>query len=310
MDWQTILSYTQKHEESIIFKSTIQVEEELGPLLIALANTKGGKIIIGFDNNNFHLSGTDISQDWIETLITEYCSPLFGIEIEEVKKNDKTILCLSIQEGSQKPYVFKDVCYILENGKAIETTPTTKQYKGIINQLHSQLSPFPETQKSSPSLEIQSDSRQNYEPYTGPIVTKISPATSEASKAEAPPKIEEAPKAPTLISTTIEINPVVDSFIETEPTQGAIHIESTPQVFRTKVEYKSTSDLNHRQKNALDVIIDESSIRNKTYRSLFGVSHKTAHLELVDMVAKGYVESKGSGRSTCYVLPQKEGVFA
>lgn len=65
---------------------------------------------------------------------------------------------------------------------------------------------------------------------------------------------------------------------------------------------KAAYDLNHRQKNALEVIFEEQSIRNKKYRELFNVSHKTAHIELVDMVGKGYINPSGQGRSTCYIL--------
>lgn len=60
--------------------------------------------------------------------------------------------------------------------------------------------------------------------------------------------------------------------------------------------------LNDRQKRALEIIYSEKAIRNKTYREVFQVSHKTAHLELVDMVEKGYIKSTGGGRSTCYIL--------
>ena len=57
-----------------------------------------------------------------------------------------------------------------------------------------------------------------------------------------------------------------------------------------------------RQKKALEYIKIEKSIKNKIFRQLFDVSHKTAHIELVDMVGKQLIKSQGSGRSTCYVL--------
>jgi predicted HTH transcriptional regulator len=60
--------------------------------------------------------------------------------------------------------------------------------------------------------------------------------------------------------------------------------------------------LNDRQEQALKFVKTEHSIRNKKYRELFKVSHKTAHLELIDLVEKGIIKSTGAGRSTCYVL--------
>jgi predicted HTH transcriptional regulator len=78
-----------------------------------------------------------------------------------------------------------------------------------------------------------------------------------------------------------------------------------------KVETQTTLDvdqqpknsvLNTRQTEALEYIQLESSIKNRDYRDLFDVSHKTAHLELVDMVSKGLISSSGQGRSTHYVV--------
>lgn len=59
--------------------------------------------------------------------------------------------------------------------------------------------------------------------------------------------------------------------------------------------------LNHRQSKSLLFLEKEGSISNKQYRHLFSVSHKTAHLELVDMVEKKYLRTCGQGRSTVYV---------
>lgn len=60
--------------------------------------------------------------------------------------------------------------------------------------------------------------------------------------------------------------------------------------------------LNERQKQALEMIQRDDYIKNKRYRQLFNVSHKTAHLELVGMVAKGLIQSDGLGRNTRYIL--------
>ncbi|RAP33683.1 hypothetical protein DID75_01270, partial [Candidatus Marinamargulisbacteria bacterium SCGC AG-410-N11] len=64
---------------------------------------------------------------------------------------------------------------------------------------------------------------------------------------------------------------------------------------------KKYEDLNYRQINSIDHMNTMGYIKNKKYRELFSVSHKTAHLELVDLVSKGYALCKGSGRSTRYI---------
>ena len=65
-------------------------------------------------------------------------------------------------------------------------------------------------------------------------------------------------------------------------------------------------DLNERQQKAMAYIQTHHAIKNKTYRSEFNISHKTAHIELVDLVSKGYIQSQGAGRSTQYVLSSNQ----
>ncbi len=60
--------------------------------------------------------------------------------------------------------------------------------------------------------------------------------------------------------------------------------------------------INDRQRQILDFLKTNHSIKNKEYRTQFGISHKTAHLELVDLVGKGLISTRGAGRSTCYIL--------
>jgi hypothetical protein len=63
------------------------------------------------------------------------------------------------------------------------------------------------------------------------------------------------------------------------------------------------ASFNDRQLNAMEFITKQGTIKNKQYRKLFGVSHKTAHIELAELVQQKKVVIAGSGRSTCYRLP-------
>jgi len=84
------------------------------------------------------------------------------------------------------------------------------------------------------------------------------------------------------------------------------HLDTRPE--QNPVASVSTSDepkpmnLNSRQDQAIEFVTSNGSITNKQYRHLCGVSHKTAHYELVDLVTAGKIISKGSGRSTRYEL--------
>ncbi len=66
----------------------------------------------------------------------------------------------------------------------------------------------------------------------------------------------------------------------------------------------SGKELNKRQKRALQFITEHGSITNREFREAFGVSHKTAHIELTMMADKKLISTQGMGRSTCYVLPK------
>lgn len=59
-------------------------------------------------------------------------------------------------------------------------------------------------------------------------------------------------------------------------------------------------DINERQKKAIEYIKMNGKITNREYRELFNVSHKTAHLELTDLVREGIVKQMGKGRSVIY----------
>lgn len=61
--------------------------------------------------------------------------------------------------------------------------------------------------------------------------------------------------------------------------------------------------LNKRQLRALQLITEHGSITNREYREAFGISHKTAHLELTLLADKKLVITEGAGRSTRYILP-------
>ncbi len=63
--------------------------------------------------------------------------------------------------------------------------------------------------------------------------------------------------------------------------------------------------LNKRQLSAMQMITEHGSITNREFREAFSVSHKTAHIELTMLADKKLVLTQGSGRSTCYVLPNR-----
>jgi len=64
---------------------------------------------------------------------------------------------------------------------------------------------------------------------------------------------------------------------------------------------KMGMELNERQVIALQYTFGKGFITNRIYREINEVSHKTAHLDLNDLIQKGLLISTGKGRSTRYV---------
>lgn len=62
--------------------------------------------------------------------------------------------------------------------------------------------------------------------------------------------------------------------------------------------------LNFRQMTALEYVKENGMITNMIYRDLFDISHKTAHLELTDLLKQELLMIVGKGRSTNYTMLQ------
>jgi len=67
-------------------------------------------------------------------------------------------------------------------------------------------------------------------------------------------------------------------------------------------EYLRELDLNERQIKAVMYVKEKRKITNKEYRELTGLSDEGARIDLIDLVEKGVLQPKGSGRSAHYIL--------
>lgn len=60
--------------------------------------------------------------------------------------------------------------------------------------------------------------------------------------------------------------------------------------------------LNDRQKRLLVYLEDKKDITNRQYQEIFGVSHTTAYKDLLGLVGRGLLGSRGKGKGTRYYL--------
>ena len=265
MDWTTLIKeyYPKKHHNTISFIPTDTHPDDICQTIVAMANGDGGTICIGLDQCNFHLRGVHHDTDWFSELINTQCSPSPAPSVELLRRNNKSIIIITVLPGNQKPYQYQQISFIRKNGITVAATPEEESLLKLI-----------------------------------PIDTHSPPATFTPT----------TPKVPTT-DTVNHSNTHQTS--QTIPYTHTSHTPTSPDSHTPpkKYEPKETElNLSDRQLKALDHIKVYGSITNKAYRTMTNISHKTAHLELVDLVQKKLLTPDGSGRSTRYIRPKEEDI--
>ncbi|RAP36112.1 hypothetical protein DID80_05725 [Candidatus Marinamargulisbacteria bacterium SCGC AAA071-K20] len=340
MEWQNFLSYVNKGEsKQLKFLGDVSSAENLGHLLVAMANTSGGKIFLGFDVKNYHFKGTELNREFIHDILDTHITPKLELTIEAFKRDEKVLMIITLPETNNKPYYFNKMCFTMDNKNkphlALLESEEMKEFKKFQNEKETVTD---ETTRDEELKNITTeliDLRSQDDEETAELeksynsnlnVIKLEPKKEfQYSRPFNEPKLRDV----AINEETIEIakpeESIIDDF-ESEDTPvkqitgEALLIHNSeesnsqetpkeePVIFQQTgfsiQEGVDPNDLNDRQQRAIEFVKREVSIRNKMYRQLFSVSHKTAHLELVDLVAKGHIKSQGSGRSTCYVLSQ------
>jgi len=111
-----------KGETSTVqFKVNIRNEHSVAQEMVAFANTRGGKILIGVDDKSWNVIG--LSDDDLRRLTnlvvnaaSEHVKPPLFIETETMILDDKKMMFVFIPEGADKPYKDKDGIIFLKNG--------------------------------------------------------------------------------------------------------------------------------------------------------------------------------------------------
>lgn len=95
------------------FKEENISNEDLAKTLVCFANTDGGKILIGIDDNRNikGVSDTDKIMLKIDDIAINHCNPPISILQETAQIEGKTIVIVNIPKGSQRPYRTKSGNY-------------------------------------------------------------------------------------------------------------------------------------------------------------------------------------------------------
>jgi len=96
----------QGEGEQLDFKNRISSCEKIARTLVAFANSKGGKLLIGVeDNGNIKgIKNEDEEKYMLQQAGTLYCRPAVSLHFEEVYVDDKLVLVAEIAESNTKPH--------------------------------------------------------------------------------------------------------------------------------------------------------------------------------------------------------------
>jgi predicted HTH transcriptional regulator len=105
------------------FKLKFSTEEKIAKEMMAFANTKGGYLIFGVDDDR-EIVGVE-SEKEIAALVTstakEYCIPPLEIKLDFIEVKGKEIVIVTIPESEQKPHRLQDYTDELDLNKSIVT---------------------------------------------------------------------------------------------------------------------------------------------------------------------------------------------
>lgn len=122
MTWEEVISLLEQGEgQSVEFEKMVPSPEDLARDMVAFANSDGGKIILGLDDKNKHLTGIEIDSDFkdkIKTISEKRCAPRISVNIHIMERGGKRISIIDVPEGDEKPYKSDDICYIRDGGES------------------------------------------------------------------------------------------------------------------------------------------------------------------------------------------------
>lgn len=93
------------------FKKKVDYPEKVVREIIAFANTNGGNLLIGVDDNGT-ISGLKYPEEEkyvLEKALSEFCKPLIPFHVNQIPVNsNKAVLIYSIDRSEKRPHYFKN----------------------------------------------------------------------------------------------------------------------------------------------------------------------------------------------------------
>lgn len=87
------------------FKTTISSRPKIAKNLVAFANSRGGKLIVGIEDKGF-VVGVDYDGEMYELdkAASDFCFPPIPIKYSKLHHQNKTVMIAEVEESRQKPH--------------------------------------------------------------------------------------------------------------------------------------------------------------------------------------------------------------
>lgn len=111
MDRKKVLSFIEQGEGiSVEFKQRFSSYEKIAKEMIAFANTRGGFILLGVDDDKsiYGIESEKSDLELIKTTAEKYCEPPIDFKIDFFEFKKKEILVVEIPESQNKPHRIQD----------------------------------------------------------------------------------------------------------------------------------------------------------------------------------------------------------
>ena len=99
--------------ESLEFKESLKLKEEIGETVSAFSNSDGGVVLVGISDGG-GVPGVDIGKNSVEELanyIKRNTDPQIFPSVKILERGGKNIVIVEVEESAEKPVFFKNHCY-------------------------------------------------------------------------------------------------------------------------------------------------------------------------------------------------------
>lgn len=113
--------------ESLEYKRELPKTNKLAKTLIAFANGKGGRLVIGYDEKSQKVVGiipSQRSEEKIANVVNDLCDPKPAFQISYESQGDKVLMIIKVHAGNETPYHLKNKS--LESSTFIRVGSTTR----------------------------------------------------------------------------------------------------------------------------------------------------------------------------------------